>query len=1123
MFLPKNEIAVVNRIDHFLSSLSEAQINAVFSSDEHDLLLESVAIADIELAYYPNADHIPAMMLEAIKAKAARLETRVIGFSNTLNKYLGPSGIEVTGREISKPKKSGAVAVQVAKILLSDGQSVSLVFHAPDNDPLKINADDTLIAFRFLVNSRDVTHAVAPAGGRDVSRSQMALALSNLVEKNSTKFAAAQEKNQQQKQAMEDAQAKIETLESEIGEKADQLDSVESEIEQKQKRIKTISSQIANHNDIQAELRKQLESKFVSGTGENPGGNPIDKVGQTKLDSRLLSSARFKSAADAVKKDGNGSLINTLMSIAGIDGNDPKMAGYDRSLFVSSFANKLKTLKRQGMQTQVNNALTMLAEYASVADKPAFTKRHSIWKLGEVNDVPEAAGLVTTEDDAAGEMFWYGLQARPYGMGNTPSDAQEVKVLNAEEAAEKFPYAGRAVRHGAIAYAVQLTPEQVSGFELKPLSEGQTEDESLADSNMAETIARIFLDDWMEANGVKVITQAQMDEIKALAQGDFKSAFSKLLRQQEEFLNREKDETAYKAWNASLALITPQMLEDEADSMNVLISLTRERNEKVVAALSELIKGKTLPDGWELNKSGLELSASNIDKVMSISVEVESPLSRLGDVNPFGEYDIRYHDNGHFLLTYSEGSPVEGAENLSDWGQIKDALQAAYLADMDDKDLIDRLIGSDYEEDFNDVRKANGLPPVSGLDEDGELNQHTDNQTNVFDSIKALLTSVREGVLGLKEARLMLSDTLYPLIPDDVKRDINGRNAVKNKVKWLSSMGVWLDNAKYYDPNAPIVQTSQGTVNFNVDTYDVIDELGLFGKPLVAAAKAKPQNLIQYFSDASMFSEEDAEKLTHAVKVAYMKPEPTQEPEPVAAAQVEPAPVEPEPAPEAAPQLKKRNDIVTMGSGRFVIDRINPQLQLVTLVDLENDEPVTVTKEALEMAGIYIEGLSLLPVSESEEVAQLKELLKDLPTGEWFDDKGKMSFQGQDDIFDALRADGYSVDDAIKQAQKIRFEHNSGAKPFIGTYTDSQLEPEQPPVVEPEQGEVNSEEQAHAESLRGIRDFSGEATLELVEQFQAEIEQAYAYFEGSDTLAENNDLLESAFAKLVEMQSEVTV
>ncbi|MCG6418818.1 hypothetical protein K6U51_12315, partial [Vibrio fluvialis] len=441
-------------------------------------------------------------------------------------------------------------------------------------------------------------------------------------------------------------------------------------------------------------------------------------------------------------------------------------------------------------------------------------------------------------------------------------------------------------------------------------------------------------------------------------------------------------------------------------------------------------------------------------------------------VNPFGEYDIRYHDNGHFLLTYSEGSPVEGAENLSDWGQIKDALQAAYLADMDDKDLIDRLIGSDYEEDFNDVRKANGLPPVSGLDEDGELNQHTDNQTNVFDSIKALLTSVREGVLGLKEARLMLSDTLYPLIPDDVKRDINGRNAVKNKVKWLSSMGVWLDNAKYYDPNAPIVQTSQGTVNFNVDTYDVIDELGLFGKPLVAAAKAKPQNLIQYFSDASMFSEEDAEKLTHAVKVAYMKPEPTQEPEPVAAAQVEPAPVEPEPAPEAAPQLKKRNDIVTMGSGRFVIDRINPQLQLVTLVDLENDEPVTVTKEALEMAGIYIEGLSLLPVSESEEVAQLKELLKDLPTGEWFDDKGKMSFQGQDDIFDALRADGYSVDDAIKQAQKIRFEHNSGAKPFIGTYTDSQLEPEQPPVVEPEQGEVNSEEQAHAESLRGIRDFS---------------------------------------------------
>lgn len=961
MFLPKNEIKVVDRIDHFIAPLTTQQISAVLDADENSLLLESVHIADIEQTYYPNAEPVPAMMLEAIKAKAARLETRIIGFSNTLNKYLSPTGIEVTGREISKPKKSGSVAIQVAKINLSDGQSISLVFHAPDEDPLRIKPDDTLIAFRFMVNSRDVTHAVAPAGGRDVSRSQMALALSNLVEKNSAKFSAAQEKNQAQNTALEEAKAQMETLESEIAENSEQLNTLEADNEKKLKRISTLNSQIDNQNDIQNDLRKQLESRFVPGTGENA---ELENDGLNK-ESGLLHSARFKAAADAVVKDGNKRMLQSLMNISGIDNGLPDMAGYDRSLFVSNLASKLKTLKRQNKQLEVNNILTMIAEYNSASTKPAFTKRHSIWNLGEVNDVPETNGSVTSEEDGASGLHWYGLRARPYGMGNTPSDVEEVKVIDAEQAQIKFPYAGDNVRHGAIAYAEPLTDKQVSDFELRPLVEGQSEYRTLANVEVAETAVRYFLDDWMDENGTDKILSGQLDEIvMQIAASNFKQAFGKLLRNQPEFEERTKDEKAYKVWDASLSLVTPAMVKDEADAMNVLVSPTRERNEKAIAALTELTKRKSLWSGWSLDKSSLDLAVSNLDKEMLVTVSVESPLVRVGDVSPYGEYDIHFRDNGHFSLTSSEGSPIEGAEILTDWQQIKDALHTAYVAELDDKDLIARILATDAEEDFNSLRNAEGLPPVTGLDESGEETlQHSDNSSNFMSQLSALITSVNQGVLALKEAKVMLTGTISPNVPDSIRNSLlSASDSSKSKTRWVSNVEEWLNSYEGYDVNAPVVNVNGTVYDFNIQPYDIITP-GLFGKSWSYVGQNDPQELLRAFD---IMDDESSELLIDAATKAYLKQVEESEPEP-------------------------------------------------------------------------------------------------------------------------------------------------------------EQEPESEPATEPEQTVTDSEEQQHVEGLRGIRDYTGEATLELVERFQTEIEQAFNYFENTDSLAENNDLLESTFAKLVEMQAEVTV
>lgn len=75
------------------------------------------------------------------------------------------------------------------------------------------------MAFRFLLNKRDVTHIVAPIGGRDVSLQQVSQALANLAERNSAKFT-------KQQSAQVKLRADIEGLNAE----ADQLSEQQSSL-----------------------------------------------------------------------------------------------------------------------------------------------------------------------------------------------------------------------------------------------------------------------------------------------------------------------------------------------------------------------------------------------------------------------------------------------------------------------------------------------------------------------------------------------------------------------------------------------------------------------------------------------------------------------------------------------------------------------------------------------------------------------------------------------------------------------------------------------------------------------------------------------------------------------------
>lgn len=573
MFNRQTQIKVVDRIDHLSKSLTAEQIEALYQCEKSDLMLESVTLEELENTLLFQCEPVPQMMLEAFKSKASQLAIRVKKFANQLERKT--PNLTCGEVEIGKPRKSGAVAVQIAKIPLSDGQSVSIAFHAPDNDPLKINADDTLIAFRFLLNSRDVTHTVAPKGGQDVSLKEATTKLGTLAEKNSDKFSAAQAKKNADAAALQSAQEKAQELEEEAAQLNTEATNLEIQGDEVDARIKRLKTQISTQNEIQDELRKQLAKKQASvaavepaSASDEPASATVEPESNGSIDPvvALFRDPKLKAASDlALKVEGGKRAFSTLGTIADIDVNGAK--GMDRALFVSNFAGRIKTLHKNENQEAVDAILTMVAAYNDVAPKAAVTARNGIWKLGNIQSVEVPAEQVAepsqSDSDNGGKLHWYGLRARPYGMGTTPSDYQPVKVIDDEEATKQFAHIDfRMIRHGAIAYDQALPVEVAEQFEL-PLLLGKDEHNEQEQAKEMHRIVKLALDDYMLDEDLDFYTQESLDELKARK---FKDAFASQLREQEEFTGKSQLPEKFKKWNELVEQVTPDVIQSVAEA-----------------------------------------------------------------------------------------------------------------------------------------------------------------------------------------------------------------------------------------------------------------------------------------------------------------------------------------------------------------------------------------------------------------------------------------------------------------------------------------------------------------------------------------------------------------------------
>lgn len=236
--------------------LSEAYYRLIADKQQERILFETATLDQVDEVYNPGDaccdenDRMTTeeMVLEAIRVQRfARTDSKMAALVRVFNGYLKDKNIEAQAPIIGTPKKLGLFATVTVQIPFSDGQVVSIIFHSPDNNKMKITADDEIIAFRWLLNKRDITHVVSPENDAEVSLQEIGKRTAQLVEKNSARFQVMQKDLVEQKK-------KLDELKTQMDEALKHHDKLMAFLKDGQDAVETMDVKIAN---LKGQIEKQ--------------------------------------------------------------------------------------------------------------------------------------------------------------------------------------------------------------------------------------------------------------------------------------------------------------------------------------------------------------------------------------------------------------------------------------------------------------------------------------------------------------------------------------------------------------------------------------------------------------------------------------------------------------------------------------------------------------------------------------------------------------------------------------------------------------------------------------------------------------------------------------------------
>lgn len=135
---------------------------------------------------------------------------KLMGMLHKVMQSTSKGGVKILNVEQSeKPFKHKKVLNIAVSYSFEDGQSITILFHHPDREAKKIAPQDTLISWKIMMNSRDITGAVQPNQGEGIAMPVLAGRIMKLINQNSARFKRTQAKKAENVQALADAEQRL--------------------------------------------------------------------------------------------------------------------------------------------------------------------------------------------------------------------------------------------------------------------------------------------------------------------------------------------------------------------------------------------------------------------------------------------------------------------------------------------------------------------------------------------------------------------------------------------------------------------------------------------------------------------------------------------------------------------------------------------------------------------------------------------------------------------------------------------------------------------------------------------------------------------------------------------------